>query len=104
MADNSGDPEGISGGEYIDIANEFAHVLVRKIYTRNGERLEIIAPHLEKQIRLDPLELEALTWQTTATFSRMLEEPFGTADPEIPVLTRSRKTSASEGEGSDHGN
>src|SRR5690606_15738450 len=84
VADTSNEPIGISGGEYTDIANEFAHVRVRKVYTRNGERLEIVAPHIGKQIRLDPLELEALTWQTTEVFSKMLEEPFGSEDLEPP--------------------
>jgi hypothetical protein len=50
---------------------------VRKVWTRNGERLEIVAPRLGKHIRLDPLELESLTWQTTETFSKFLETPFG---------------------------
>lgn len=47
------------------------------MWTRNGERLEIVAPRLGKHIRLDPLELESLTWQTTETFSKFLETPFG---------------------------
>jgi hypothetical protein len=76
MADRTTDPT-VRGGEYTDIANEFAHVRVRKVLTRNGERLEIVAPRLGYQIRLDPLELESITWQTTETFSRFLEDPFG---------------------------
>ena len=31
---------------------------------------------------LDPLELEALTWQGTATFSAMIANPFGPLIPE----------------------
>jgi hypothetical protein len=76
MADSS-DDELIRGDEPFDIANEFAHVKVRKVWTRNGERLEIAAPRLDYKIRLDPLELESLTWQTTETFSKFLESPFG---------------------------
>jgi hypothetical protein len=76
MADRS-DDDLIRGDEPVDIANEFAHVRVRKVWTRNGERLEIAAPRLDYKIRLDPLELESLTWQTTETFSRFLETPFG---------------------------
>lgn len=76
MADRS-DDNLIRGGELLDIANEFAHVQVRKVWTRNGERLEISAPRLDYKIRLDPLELESLTWQTTETFSKFLETPFG---------------------------
>jgi hypothetical protein len=31
-------------------------------------------------IRLDPLALESLTWQTMDTFTRFLEDPFGPTD------------------------
>jgi hypothetical protein len=64
-------------GEVAEIANEFAYVRVRKVLTRNGERLEIAAPKLGYVIRLDAIELESLSWQTTETFSGFLETPFG---------------------------
>lgn len=67
----------VGADEPVQIANEFALVKVRKVYTRNGERLEIEAPKLGMRIRLDALELESLTWQTTDTFSKFLETPFG---------------------------
>ena len=69
--------EPIRRGETIEIGNEFAFVRLRKIWTRNGERLELEAPKLGYRIRLDPLELESITWQTTETFSKFLETPFG---------------------------
>jgi hypothetical protein len=50
-------------GEAVEIANEFASVFVRKVHTRNGERLEIEARRRGQLIRLDPLELEALACQ-----------------------------------------
>jgi hypothetical protein len=59
------------------LANEFAEVVVRKVTTRNGVRLEIAAPKLGRRVRLCPLELEALTWQTSESFSRLLATPFG---------------------------
>lgn len=59
------------------LANEFAEVMVRKVHTRNGVRLEIAAPKLGQHILLCPLELEALTWQTSETFSGLLATPFG---------------------------
>lgn len=59
------------------LANEFASVAVRVAQTRNGVRLEIVAPKLQRGIRLCPLELEALTWQTPETFSSFLRTPFG---------------------------
>jgi hypothetical protein len=61
----------------LGLANEFAEVVVRKVRTRNGVRLEIAAPRLERRVLLCPLELEALTWQTSETFSRLLATPFG---------------------------
>lgn len=64
-------------GEAIELANEYAAVEVRKVHTHNGVRLEILAPRLGYGIRLCPLELETLTWQSHGTFSRFLETPFG---------------------------
>ncbi len=61
----------------IEVINEFATVTVRKIWTRNGVRLEISSPRLGTSIQLDALALESLTWQTMDTFSRFLEEPLG---------------------------
>lgn len=61
----------------IELSNEFATISVRKVSTRNGERLEITAPRLGHRILLDALALESLTWQPMDTFSRFLETPFG---------------------------
>jgi hypothetical protein len=63
--------------EYTEFNNEFAFTLVRKVRIRNGARLEILSPKLGYQTYLDAPLLESLTWQTTATFSRFLEEPYG---------------------------
>lgn len=65
---------------YIEIANEFGLAKVRKVRTRNGERLEISAPRQGSKILLDPLELESLTWQTPEVFAEFLTKPFG---PEV---------------------
>lgn len=64
-------------GKPIVIGNEFSEVRVSRIQTRNGLRLMIEAPSSGQWVTLDPLELEALTWQTPATFSAMIGEPFG---------------------------
>lgn len=61
----------------MQIANEFADVRLRKVYTRNGERLEIEAPRRGHRIRLDAVELESLTWQTADTFSGFLRASLG---------------------------
>ncbi len=67
----------LASGSPAEIANEFSFVRVRVVHTRNGVRLEIAAPRLSRAIRLDPIELETLTWQTHETFSRFLATPFG---------------------------
>jgi len=66
--------------EAIELSNEFAHVEVRRVRTRNGVRLEIRSPRLGRAIRLCPLALESLTWQDERAFSRFLETPFGPED------------------------
>lgn len=61
----------------LTLTNEFTTVIIEKVYTRNGERLRISSPRLGCSIDLDPLELEALTWQTVETFSQLLRTPYG---------------------------
>ena len=63
--------------EYTEISNEFAFALVRKVRAGNEPRLEILSPKLDYQTYLDAPLLESLTWQTSDTFSRFLEEPYG---------------------------
>ncbi len=64
-------------GLTLELANEYAGVEVRKVHTHNGVRLEIVAPKLGHRIRLCPVELETLTWQSHETFSGFLATPFG---------------------------
>jgi hypothetical protein len=59
----------------LDLANEFAAVTVRKVATRNGVRLRIEAPRSGTAIDLDPLELEALTWQSHDALAALLRTP-----------------------------
>ena len=85
-------------GDAITIANEFAEVRVVRVDTRNGSRLLIESPKSGQWVALDPLELEALTWQSTATFSAMIGNPFG---PLIPEGTAGILVSGSVPEGGD---
>lgn len=62
-------------GETIMVANEFADMRISRVETRNGTRLLIDAPRSGQWIALDPMELEALTWQTPTTFSAMIARP-----------------------------
>jgi hypothetical protein len=69
-------------GAPLSIGNEFAEVRVVRVETRNGSRLLIESPKSGQWVALCPLELEALTWQNTATFSAMVGNPFGPLVPE----------------------
>jgi hypothetical protein len=64
-------------GESITIGNEFAEVRVTRVETRNGSRLMVESQKSGQWVALCPLELEALTWQSTATFSAMIGHPNG---------------------------
>lgn len=68
----------------IVVSNEFAAVAVRKVATRNGERLEIRSLGQERTIRLDALALEALTWSDALRVGQGLETPFGPEHPTAP--------------------
>lgn len=61
--------------DWIEIGNEFANVLVRRVRTRNGSRLEIRSPKRELSVFLDATLLDALTWQTADSMSLLLETP-----------------------------
>ncbi|MCH6160863.1 hypothetical protein [Streptomyces marispadix] len=69
-------------GEPILLGNEFAEIRVCRVETRNGSRLLVESPKSGRWITLCPLEVEALTWQNTETFSRMLGNPFGPLFPD----------------------
>lgn len=64
-------------GDSLEVGNEFAQIRVTRVETRNGARLLIESPRSAQWVALDPLELEALTWQSTATFSAMIGNPYG---------------------------
>lgn len=61
--------------EWLEIGNEFATVMVRRVRTRNGGRLEIRSPKRELSIFLDATVLDGLTWQTAESMSLLLESP-----------------------------
>ncbi|UOY02267.1 hypothetical protein [Blastococcus sp. PRF04-17] len=77
-------PDGHDGQQpTIVISNEFAAVTIRKVTTRNGERLEIRSMGHDQAIKLDALALEALTWSTPLEVGKGLETPLG-PDPSQP--------------------
>ena len=64
-----------AASEAIQLSNEFAAVVVRKVHTRNGARIEIASPRLGHRIQLDAVALESLTWQTMDAFTEFLKTP-----------------------------
>jgi hypothetical protein len=59
----------------IVIGNEFSEVRIRLVQGHNGDRVVIESLRSDHSISLCPLELEALTWQDTATFTAMIAHP-----------------------------
>jgi hypothetical protein len=52
-------PEGVvRAAESFGIGNEFTGVRLRKVWTRQGERLEIVVPRTGDRILLDAMQLE----------------------------------------------
>lgn len=74
-----------SVGAPLTIANEFSEITVTRVETRNGTRLLIESPKTGQWIALDPLELEAITWQTVQTFSAMIAQPHAPMFPDTPA-------------------
>jgi len=68
-------------GEAFGIGNEFAGVRVRKVWTRQGERLELYVPKRGYRILLDAMQLEIVAAQDPAKFSELFAASFG-ADEE----------------------
>jgi len=79
----SSEPTSGSDEPVILVSNEFAAVTVRKVATRNGERLEIRSLEHDTVIRLDALALEALTWSHPLEIGKGLETPHGPDDPVV---------------------
>ncbi|QNG55370.1 hypothetical protein H6H00_04750 [Pseudonocardia petroleophila] len=63
-------------GEAFGIGNEFTGVQVRKVWTRQGERLELTVPRTERRILLDAMQLEIITAQDPEKFSELFAIQF----------------------------
>lgn len=64
-------------GDVIQIANEFSVVHVQKVYTRNGERLQVTSLNTGSSILLDAMQLEIISLQKPERFTQLYEEHFG---------------------------
>ena len=58
-------------GEPFGIGNEFTGVQVRKVWTKQGERLEVLVPRSGRRILLDAMQLEILTAQDPERFTEL---------------------------------
>lgn len=68
--------DGGQGGPIV-VANEFADVVVTRVRTRNGVRLDIWSPRRGTRVQLDAVELDCLSYQPPETFTAMLERTPG---------------------------
>ncbi|MFF0291821.1 hypothetical protein [Streptomyces sp. NPDC005262] len=64
-------------GEWIGIGNEFTGVQLRKVFTRQGERLEIVVPRRGHRILLDAMQLEIVAAQEPEKFSELFAKHLG---------------------------
>ncbi|MET9476438.1 hypothetical protein ACFYWN_24105 [Streptomyces sp. NPDC002917] len=71
----------VRAGESFGIGNEFTGVLVRKVWTRQGERLELHVPKRNYRILLDAMQLEIIAAQEPERFSELFAVSFGADEP-----------------------
>ncbi|GII63732.1 hypothetical protein Skr01_38170 [Sphaerisporangium krabiense] len=67
-------------GESFGIGNEFTGVRVRKVWTRQGERLELSVPRRGYRILLDAMQLEIVAAQEPEKFSELFARKLGSED------------------------
>ncbi len=70
--DESGYPVNGGTNDPILIANEFADVVVRKVETRNGMRLDIWSPRRGSRVQLDAVALDCLSFQEPELITQLL--------------------------------
>ena len=63
---------GEGGALVLGGVDEFADVVVRRVSTRNGMRLEIWSPRRGTSIRLDAVALDALSFQEPELITELL--------------------------------
>ena len=67
----------IETGEWFGIGNEFTGVQIRKVRTRNGERLELHVPTRRYRTLLDAMQLEIIAAQDPAAFTTLFQRQLG---------------------------
>ncbi|MGK5112342.1 MULTISPECIES: hypothetical protein [unclassified Geodermatophilus] len=84
------DPEDLAAGvteagEWFGIGNEFTGVRVRKVWTRNGERLELHVPARNHRILLDAMQLEIVAAQDPSAFTRLFQRQLGSDESDAAL-------------------
>lgn len=75
--------EGLVGtGESFGVANEFTGVVVRKVMTRNGERLELTTPKFGYRVLLDAMQLEVISTLAPEKFNELFARNLGAFEEE----------------------
>lgn len=69
-------------GDSFGIGNEFTGVQVRKVWTRQGERLELFVPKKGTRILLDAMQLEIIAEQDPEKFSILFSIKLAADDKE----------------------
>lgn len=58
----------------IVVSNEFADVVITRVRTRNGLRLDIWSPRRGTRVQLDAVELDCLSYQPKEIYTEMLSQ------------------------------
>lgn len=83
-AAETADPTTRPVGEPIGIANEFTGAVVRKVLTRNGERLEVTVPKHGYRTLLDAMQLEIISTLPPEAFTELFARHLGSYEPPEP--------------------
>ncbi len=67
----------VEAHEWISVANEFTGVTVRKVLTRNGERLELYVPKTGRRVLLDAMQLEIIAAQDPERYTELFRTQLG---------------------------
>ncbi|HKP42725.1 hypothetical protein [Mycobacterium sp.] len=62
----------VDADPYLGIGNEFSGAQIRKVRTRQGERLEVFIPKNDTRILLDAMQLEILAEQDAELFTTLI--------------------------------
>lgn len=68
-------------GEQFGISNEFAGVLIQRVLTVQGDRLEVLIPKTGVCAYLDPMQLEVIATLPPKAFSELIKRVLDDQQP-----------------------